>query len=126
MKKIGPNTPPGTPHPSETLEATNFVAVNNANLAAINFTATKGISVDVTTSRDGSSKSTTIASSTFSTASANELLLAFVSADYLGGANTTVQGSLNTAANSVPSSDGGTAAQRFFGGGFGAGGASRG
>jgi hypothetical protein len=48
------------------------------------------IALDVTTSQDGSTASTTIATSTFSTASGNELLLAFISTDYLSGANTTV------------------------------------
>jgi hypothetical protein len=53
-------------------------------------TASAAIGVDVNTSTDRSTKSTTIASTAFSTASANELLLAFVSADYISGTNTAV------------------------------------
>jgi hypothetical protein len=40
---------------------------------------------------DQSSPKTTVATSAFSTSSANELLLAFVATDYLSGANTSVQ-----------------------------------
>src|SRR5207237_5109080 len=47
------------------------------------------ITIDVNVSADGAT-STTIKSPAFSTASGNELLLAFVSTDYLTGANTTV------------------------------------
>ena len=50
------------------------------------------INPDVNTSADTSSASTTIKSPTFSTAAGNELLLAFVTGDYLGGTNTTVTG----------------------------------
>ena len=50
------------------------------------------INSDINTSANGSSASTTIKSPTFSTAAGNELLLAFVTADYLGGTNTTVTG----------------------------------
>src|SRR5581483_9928391 len=46
--------------------------------------------IDVNTSKDGASASTTIATAAFSTKSANELLLAFVSTDYLSGTNTIV------------------------------------
>ena len=53
-------------------------------------TALAAIGIDVNTSTDRSSKSTTIASPAFSTAAGNELLLAFISADYLSGGNTTV------------------------------------
>lgn len=49
-----------------------------------------GIDIDVTTSNDQSVPSATIATTTFSTKSPSELLLAFVSADSVGGANTTV------------------------------------
>jgi hypothetical protein len=50
------------------------------------------ISVDATTFKDQSSASKTIATPAFSTLSGNELLLAFVSADYSSGSNTTVTG----------------------------------
>jgi rhamnogalacturonyl hydrolase YesR len=70
------------------------VTLNGADLPGINFTAqaaTPGsISIDTTTSRDGFAASSTISSLAFSTVSGNELLLAFVSTDYLSGANTTV------------------------------------
>ncbi len=49
------------------------------------------ISIDVKTSGDGTSASTTVTTPLFSTNSSNELLLAFVSTDYLSGSNTTVQ-----------------------------------
>jgi hypothetical protein len=48
------------------------------------------IARDVTVSQDGVSASVTIASPVFTTAAGNELLLAFVPTDYLGGTNTTV------------------------------------
>jgi hypothetical protein len=68
--------------------------VNNANVPALNFTATAngstGLAIDVNVSKDGSAASTTIASPAFSTKSTNELLLAFVATDFIGGANTTV------------------------------------
>ena len=49
------------------------------------------IASDVVLPQDGSSASTTILSPTFSTSAANELLLAFISTDYLKGTNTTVK-----------------------------------
>ena len=49
------------------------------------------IATDVTVTKDGSSSSTTIATPSFNTAAANELLLAFVSTDYKSGTNTTVK-----------------------------------
>ncbi len=48
------------------------------------------ISTDAAVSTDGTSASTTIESPSFSTTVNNELLLAFVTADYTAGANTTV------------------------------------
>ena len=50
------------------------------------------LTIDATASGDGSTASSTIGTAAFSTASSNELLLAFVSTDYLSGANTTVTG----------------------------------
>lgn len=76
--------------------ASQTATVNNANVAALNFTATSsgstGLAIDVNVSKDGSAASTTIATPAFSTKSGNELLLAFIATDYLGGANTTVSG----------------------------------
>jgi len=48
------------------------------------------IAIDTNVSQDRSPAATTLVTPTFSTASANELLLAFVSADYLSGTNTSV------------------------------------
>lgn len=53
-------------------------------------TAYGAIQVDVTTSVNRSSASTTVQSSAFSTVAGNELLLAFISADYISGTNTQV------------------------------------
>jgi hypothetical protein len=50
------------------------------------------IVIDVTTSKDQSTASSTVVTPTFSTASGNELLLALVATDYLSGTNTTVTG----------------------------------
>jgi hypothetical protein len=49
------------------------------------------ISVDATISGDRSTASTTVATPAFSTASGNELLLAFIASDYRSGTNTTVK-----------------------------------
>jgi hypothetical protein len=67
--------------------------VNGSNVSGVNFTAvssTAGLAIDANASKDGTTASTTIATPAFSTASANELLLAFVATDYLSGANTSV------------------------------------
>jgi Galactose oxidase-like, Early set domain/Bacterial Ig domain len=48
--------------------------------------------IDAVVSVDGAGSSTTIATAAFSTTAGNELLLAFVATDYLGGTNTTVTG----------------------------------
>jgi len=66
------------------------VTVSGASVSAIDFTASPAITIDANVSKDGTGGSTTIASPTFSTKSGNELLLAFVTADYLGGTNTSV------------------------------------
>ena len=50
------------------------------------------IVIDVTTSKDQSTASSTVVTPTFSTASGNELLLALIATDYLSGTNTTVTG----------------------------------
>jgi hypothetical protein len=62
--------------------------VSNANVTNINFTASvaaaSSIAIDATASGDQNSASKTVTSQTFSTAAANELLLAFVSTDDTG------------------------------------------
>jgi Carboxypeptidase regulatory-like domain len=69
--------------------------VSNGNVSNLNFTATSsttGLAIDVNTSAGGPSAKTTIATQPFSTKAGNELLLAFVTTDYLTGTNTTVTG----------------------------------
>jgi uncharacterized repeat protein (TIGR01451 family) len=71
------------------------VTINGANASGINFTAAalpNLISLDANTSKDGATASASIVSPAFSTSSSNELLLALIATDYLGGANTTVTG----------------------------------
>jgi hypothetical protein len=63
-------------------------------LLECNFTAapsSSALAIDAKVSTDQSSASTTVSSPTFSMAAAQELLLAFISTDYLSGTNTTVQ-----------------------------------
>ena len=72
------------------------VTMNGANVAGLAFTATQNqitssITPDVGVWSDQSTASATITSPTFSTQSANELLLAFISSDYISGTNTTVK-----------------------------------
>lgn len=76
--------------------ANQTVAVNVGNATGVNFTAqtttaTGALAIDVNVSNDGT-KATTIASPAFSTKAGNELLLAFITTDYLGGTNTTITG----------------------------------
>jgi hypothetical protein len=59
-------------------------------LSSIAHPASASIAIDVTTSKDLSTSSTTVTTPAFSTAAANELLLAFISTDYSSGTNTTV------------------------------------
>lgn len=70
--------------------ASKAVTVSGANVTGVNFTATGAISIDVTTSQNQSTASTTVATSKFSTTSAGELLLAFVSADAISTPNVAV------------------------------------
>lgn len=75
--------------------ASQAVTLNGANQTGIAFTGqatvTAGsISIDATASGDQGTASTTVTTSAFSTTSGSELLLAFISSDYLSGANTTV------------------------------------
>ena len=70
------------------------VTVSGADVSGINFTAiapSSSITLDVNKSLDGAAASATIASQTFSTASSNELILAFVATDFVSGTNTTVK-----------------------------------
>jgi uncharacterized repeat protein (TIGR01451 family) len=53
-------------------------------------TASAAITIDVTTSKDASSASSTITTPVFSTTAGNELLLAFIATDYSSGTNVTV------------------------------------
>ncbi len=70
------------------------VTVNGANVGNVNFTASTSskapIAIDAKTSVDQGAASSTVKSAAFSTASGNELLLAFITTDYLSGTNTTV------------------------------------
>src|SRR5882672_1845081 len=52
--------------------------------------ASAAIAIDVTTSKDSSAATSTIATPAFSTTAGNELLLAFIATDYSSGTNTTV------------------------------------
>jgi uncharacterized protein (TIGR03437 family) len=72
------------------------VTINGGNVTGVNFTVTQNqmsssIAPDVGVWRDRSAARATITSPSFSTSSANELLLAFIATDYISGANTTVQ-----------------------------------
>ncbi|HVJ09778.1 MAG TPA: N,N-dimethylformamidase beta subunit family domain-containing protein [Acidisarcina sp.] len=70
------------------------VSVNGANIISLNFAAqaatTNTLVMDAKVSADSKTASTSIATSAFSTTSGNELLLAFISTDYISGSNTTV------------------------------------
>jgi Domain of unknown function (DUF1929)/Bacterial Ig domain/Kelch motif len=73
------------------------VTINGANAASVNFTGqsssqpNNSLGIDATVSTDSPIASTAISSAPVSTTSGNELLLAFVTTDYLSGANTTVK-----------------------------------
>lgn len=59
------------------------MTISTANISGINFAANAPLVLDVQTSKDQTPASTTIASPAFSTATTNELLLAFVSTDQI-------------------------------------------
>ena len=61
--------------------ASQSVNVNNASVPGVNFTALAGLATDVVAYGDGTSASTSVTTNTFSTASPNELLLAFIASD---------------------------------------------
>jgi hypothetical protein len=73
------------------------VTINGANAAAAVFTGqlssgSGSLALDAQVAVHSTSASSTIKTPSFSTASTNELLLAFLATDYLSGANTTVTG----------------------------------
>ena len=75
------------------LSTRSYLAANIPVLAVtliVTVTAWGAIGIDVTTSMDQGSAKNTISTSTFSTSSGNELLLAFISADSTASPNTTV------------------------------------
>ena len=76
--------------------ASQTTTINGAAVTGLNFAAqtagTATLAVDATSSQALTSKAPTVSTGAFSTNSGNELLLAFVAADYLSGANTTVTG----------------------------------
>lgn len=67
------------------------VTITNGNVSGLVFTATgaPSLAMDANASINRTAASTTVSTS-ISTQASNELLLAFIGADYLGGANTTV------------------------------------
>ncbi|HEY7302930.1 MAG TPA: galactose oxidase-like domain-containing protein [Bryobacteraceae bacterium] len=71
--------------------------VNGANVTGINFNAQSSggnpavLGMDARVSFDRNAQSATVTSPAFSTATGNDLLLAFIATDYLSGANTTVK-----------------------------------
>jgi hypothetical protein len=74
--------------------ANRSVTVNGANVSAANFTlaqALSGIVKDAQTFTDQGTAASAVTTPAFSTTSGNELLLAFISTDYLTGSNTTVK-----------------------------------
>ncbi len=76
--------------------ASQTLSLSVGNATGVNFTAQTAsasgvLAVDANVSTDGA-KATTVASPVFSTNSSNELLLAFIATDFLGGTNTTVTG----------------------------------
>jgi hypothetical protein len=74
---------------------TRSVTIAGANATAVDFTAaavSAALSVDATVSTGRSTKATTIVSPAFSTTTANQLVLAFVAADNVSAAATTVSG----------------------------------
>jgi hypothetical protein len=73
--------------------ANKTVTVNGANASSLNFTATlaqSGIVRDALVSADQGAAKSSVTTPAFSTTSGNELLLAFISTDYLSGSNTKV------------------------------------
>jgi hypothetical protein len=74
--------------------AYNAAGINSRYSNQVSYTATStptaSLAIDATTYRDQVTASATVVTRSFSTASRNELFLAFVATDYLSGANTTV------------------------------------
>jgi len=71
--------------------ASQAITVNGANMSA-NFTAKPALSIDAQVSKDQTPASRTVATSTFSTTSGNELLVALIEGDKVSSAATTVTG----------------------------------
>jgi hypothetical protein len=67
-----------------------LVVVSGANMAGVNFTAAAPLSMDAKVFADQATASTTVNTASFSTTAGNELLLAFISADWISGTNTVV------------------------------------
>ena len=84
-----------TTNATHTLAARARDAKNNATTSAavsvtVSNTASTPPAIDAVVSADQPSSVNTVTTAAFSTTVGNELLLAFISTDYLGGANTTV------------------------------------
>ena len=76
--------------------ASQPATVSGANVTGVDFSGQSNstpnaLAIDAKISKDQGTSSASVTSPSFSTTSGSELLLAFVSADYLGGANTTVK-----------------------------------
>ena len=77
--------------PFSARQANRFAMVLLCLLALATGSAWGSIATDVVVSKDAAVAGTTITSPAFTTSTSNELLLAFVATDYLGGTNTTVK-----------------------------------
>jgi hypothetical protein len=77
--------------PASQTTSINGASVGNLNFSAQTVTA-QSLAIDANVSADATAKANTAVSPVFSTNSANELLLAFVTADFLSGTNTSVTG----------------------------------
>ncbi|HXI30782.1 MAG TPA: N,N-dimethylformamidase beta subunit family domain-containing protein, partial [Vicinamibacterales bacterium] len=73
-------------------DTSNNLTTSAANTVTVLNPVAGAPAIDAMVSTDQPNNQTTVTSPVFSTTSGNELLLAFISADYLGGTNTTVTG----------------------------------
>ena len=73
-------------------DTSNLITTSTANTVTILNPVAGAPVVDAAVWIDDTSPSTLVASPPFSTGASNELVLAFIATDYLGGANTTVTG----------------------------------
>jgi hypothetical protein len=79
--------------PSKTFSPVNAavtIAAGGPSVSGVNFAANPSLAIDVQTSKNQSGASTTISSSSFSTSTGNELLLAFIATDQITGTAVTV------------------------------------